>query len=143
MIEKFKSMDTRKRRVVICGAVAVAALVAIAGYRLAVPERSANAYCKVFTSEKTRLAKYPGDTYPSGVFSDTISDAGQFAVSFGRLERVAPDDIKSDVTTLKNIYQKMHDDPSSAIAASLSAIGPDDSVKQWTDGHCGSAGSAK
>ncbi len=143
MTEKFKALEPNKRRIIIGSSLAILALVAVVGYRMMVPERSVSAYCKTFASEKTRLAKYPGNTYPSGVFNDSLSDAGQFATSFGRLERVAPSDIKPDVTTLKSLYQKMHDDPSSSFAASLSGIGAENSVKQWTDSHCSSVENAK
>lgn len=136
MTGKFKALEPNMRRIIIGSSLAVLALVAIIGYRMMVPERSVSAYCKTFTSEKARLAKYPGNTYPSGVFNDSLSDAGQFATSFGRLERVAPSDIQPDVVTLKTLYQKMHDDPSSTFAASLSGIGAENSVKQWTENHC-------
>lgn len=100
------------------------------------PQRSVAAYCKVYTEEKARLSKLPGDTYPSGVFQDELSDASAFADAFGKLEKVAPDEVKSDVKTLQGIYRKMADDPSQAIAASLSGAGAEESVKDWTSRNC-------
>lgn len=100
------------------------------------PKRSITAYCKVYAQEKARLAKLPGDTWPSGVFNDEIGDAGELATSFGRLERVAPDEIGPDVATLQKLYQKIHDDPSQAMSASISGIGAETSVKNWAGEHC-------
>lgn len=101
------------------------------------PERSVEAYCKIYKEEKVRLVKLPGDAYPSGVFNEAISDAGEFAKAFGRLEQVAPADIQPDLKTLEAIYQKIDHNPAQALAASLSAISPDESVKKWTKEHCG------
>src|SRR5689334_10015659 len=70
------------------------------------------AYCQTYKEEKARLAKRPGSSWPSSAFNDEVGDAGEFAVSFGRLESVAPEEIKGDITTLKAVYQKIHDGPS-------------------------------
>lgn len=126
-----------KRLAVIIGVVilAVVMLVLLIS-QLTAPKRSVTAYCQTYKEEKTRLAKLPGSTWPSGVFNDAISDAGEFAVSFDRLEKVAPDEIAPDVKTLQGVYQKIHDDPSQAISASLSGTGAETSVKNWTGQHC-------
>ena len=100
------------------------------------PERSVAAYCTTFKDEKTRLSKLPGNTYPSGVFQDELSDASAFADAFGKLEKVAPNEIRPDVKTLQGIYKKMADDPSQAIAASLSGASAEQSVKKWNAEHC-------
>jgi hypothetical protein len=100
------------------------------------PERSVASYCKVYNEEKTRLSKLPGDTWPSAVFNDELSDANAFAEAFGKLEKVAPEEIRPDVKTLQSLYKKVADDPSQAIGVSLSGIGPEDSVKKWTVEHC-------
>ena len=104
--------------------------------QLAAPKRSVAAYCQTYNEEKARLAKLPGNTWPSGVFNDAISDAGEFAASFSRLEKVAPDEIAPDVKTLQSVYQKIHDDPSQAISASLSGTSAEASVKKWTAANC-------
>jgi hypothetical protein len=127
-----------KRLAVIVGIVILAVvLLVLLITQLVAPKRSVTAYCQTYTEEKARLAKLPGSTWPSGVFNDAISDAGEFATSFGRLEKVAPDEIAPDVKTLQGVYQKIHDDPSQAIAASLSGASADTSVKKWTGDHCG------
>jgi hypothetical protein len=135
--EDKKPTQKSKRLAVIVGVVilAIVLLVLLIG-QLAAPKRSVAAYCQTYTEEKARLAKLPGDTWPSGVFNDAVSDAGEFAVSFARLEKVAPDEIAPDVRTLQGVYQKIHDDPSQAIGASLSGASADSSVKRWTQDRC-------
>jgi hypothetical protein len=132
------SHDSRKRNIIMVAVIAVIVIAVILVVQLLnTPQRSVASYCKAYAEEKTRLKSYPGNTYPSGVFNEELSDASQFATSFGRLEKVAPDEIKSDVSTLKSVYQKIHDDPSQALSASLSAAPADDSLKAWTLKHCG------
>lgn len=132
-----KSVNPKKKRniIIVAATVVVIAIVLIAQL-INTPQRSVASYCKVYKEEKARLTKFPGTTYPSGVFNEELSDASLFATSFGRLEKVAPDEIKSDVSTLESVYQKIHDDPSQALSASLSAAPADDSLKNWTQGHC-------
>jgi len=134
--DKARSLKPKQRAVAMAAAVLIAVLIALLIAR-PMTERSVAAYCQVYKEEKTRLATFPGNTWPSGVFNDALSDAGEFVTSFDRLEKVAPDDIKNDVETLRQLYQKMKDDPSSAIAASLSGAGAESSVKEWTKSHCG------
>ena len=136
MWDKFKKQDSKKRAVAIGAVVVIAALIVFLIAQTAAPGRSVASYCNVFKEEKTRLSKLPGDTWPSGVFNDEISDAGEFASSFRKLERVAPEEIRADVATLGALYQKIHDDPSQAIGASLSGATAESSVKKWTSSHC-------
>jgi len=78
----------------------------------------------------------PGSAYPSGVFNEELSDASAFASSFAKLEKRAPTEIKADVRILQRAYQTIHDNPTRAIAASLSAGAAEDHVKSWTNTHC-------
>lgn len=130
---KFKTTKIQRVAAAVVVVAAVGSLMATIFYA---QERSVENYCKVYGQEKERLSKLPGDTYPSGVFNDEISDAGEFATAFGRLEKVAPSEISNDLETLKKTYQKMHDDPAQAITASLSATSVDRSVKDWTAKNC-------
>lgn len=100
------------------------------------PHASVAAYCKVYKQEKTRLAKLPGDTYPSVLFDHPLSDAGEFGASLGRLEKVAPGDIRPDVKTLKSLYAKLHKDPSQLVSVSFTAETVDKNVSDWTKAHC-------
>ncbi len=132
-----KPAHRSKRLAVIVGVVILAVvLLVLLITQLAAPKRSVAAYCQTYNEEKARLAKLPGSTWPSGVFNDAVSDAGEFATSFSRLEKVAPDEISPDVKTLQSVYKKIHDDPSQAISASLSGTGAESSVKEWTSKHC-------
>jgi hypothetical protein len=129
-----KSTEPRKKSFIVATLIVLVVILLVV--QLAKPKPSVAAYCNTYKAEKVRLSKLPGDTYPSGVFNEELSDAHEFAVSFGKLERVAPADIKPDIATLRNLYQKIHDDPSKAIAASFSGMTAEDAVKQWTTNHC-------
>lgn len=132
--------QTRKpnRLIIVAGAVIlVLILVILLITQLAAPKRSVAAYCQTYKQEKVRLAKLPGNSWPSGVFNDAVGDAGEMATSFSKLESVAPEEIHGDVTTLKSVYQKIHADPSQAVGASLSGASADGVVKEWTATNCG------
>lgn len=135
--EDKKPNQKSKRLALIVGIVIVAiVLLVLLIAQLMAPKRSVAAYCQVYKEEKARLAKLPGNTWPSGVFNDAVGDAGEFAASFGKLENVVPEDAHGDVTALKAVYQKIHDDPSQAISASLSGSSADAGLKSWTADHC-------
>ena len=126
-----------KRLAVVAGTVIVGVVLLIFVInQLATPKRSVAAYCQTYSEEKVRLSKLPGDAYPSGVFSDEISDVGEFVTAFDRLEKVAPDEIRTDVSTLKTLYKQIDDDPSKAVSAAVNGAWVDDSVKKWTGEHC-------
>lgn len=136
LLARAQTPGHKKRTIVtVVGLIIVAILVFLAIW-LMQPKPSVESYCKIYKEEKVRLAKLPGDTWPSGVFNDSVSDAGEFAASFGRLAPVATSDIKSDVTALQKLYQKIADDPSQGMSASLSGIGAENNVKKWTSNHC-------
>lgn len=128
--------NTKQRNLIIVGAVLTIALAIFFAFQFSVPQRSTAAYCKVYKEEKSRLATLPGETWPAGIFDDKLNDAGEIDISIGRLEKVAPEEIKPDLATLKSIYKKIHDDPTQAFGASLSGISAEDSVKSWTKKHC-------
>ena len=134
--ETHKAVDSKRRNIIIGVALLVVILLALLITQLMAPSRSVASYCEVYKEEKARLAKLPGDTWPAGIFNDELSDAGEIATSVGRLEKVAPDEIRSDVATIKSIYQKIHDDPSQAIDASLSGVTAEANVKDWTATKC-------
>lgn len=103
------------------------------------PERSVAAYCKVYGQEKARLSDMSNNSnpYPSGVFNVTVTDAGQIATSFGKLDPVAPKEIEPEVSGLQKLYQDIHDNPSHAISNALNGGSLDDSLKAWTQSNCG------
>jgi hypothetical protein len=99
------------------------------------PQRSVASYCKLYKDENEQLTKSKG----ADVFSNSTRNAHDFAVAYSKLERVAPSDIDPDVKTLKLIFEKIDKDPSQALAASLSGLSAESSVKKWTAQHCGQA----
>jgi hypothetical protein len=134
--DKYRSLNSRQRILAIGVATGLTVLVVLLVGRAAAPAHTVAAYCRTFQQEKARLAKVPGETYESGVFDDSLSDAGEYAASFGKLERVAPSDIQPDIRTLRSVYQKIHDNPSQALSASLSGGPAEESVKAWTKDNC-------
>lgn len=135
--DKVEQSDPKKRNIVIAGvALVIIVLIFVIVQLVSGPQRSVAAYCQTFKEEKARLAKLPGDTWPTGVFNEELSDAGEIAASFSKLEKVAPDDIRPDIATLQSIYQKIDSDPSQAISASLSGVSAETNVKDWAKNHC-------
>lgn len=101
------------------------------------PERSIASYCKIYKEEDAKLAKARGDTYGVAVFpKHSSSNATDFVNAFTRLEQAAPDDIQPDVKTLKQIFQKVENDTSQLLTASMSGLGAEESVTKWTKSHC-------
>ena len=99
-------------------------------------ERSVSAFCQAFRAEDTKLEDADGDTYSLSFFDHRSSDPKDFAVALKNLERSAPEEIRSDVETLRKTFETIDEDPSQAFAASLGAIGPEDAVKKWTAENC-------
>ena len=116
-------------------AVVVAALFAAQLTRV---ERSVSAYCKVYEEENAKLANADGDTYSTRFFDHRSSDPGDFAAALKELERVSPDDIHSDIKTLRQIFETIDEDPSQALSASLGGIGPESNIEIWTEENCSS-----
>lgn len=57
-------------------------------------------------------------------------------IALDNLDAVAPKDIEPDVKTLKQLFEKIDKDPSQALAASLSGVGAESDVADWTTQHC-------
>lgn len=131
-----KNLDPKKRNITILATLLVVVLVVVLLFQLMKPERSVASYCKVYKEENAKLAKAQGDTYAVAVFSHKSSNPADFANAFGKLEQVAPDDIQPDVKTLKQLFQKIDSDPSQSMSASLSGLGAESNVKDWTETNC-------
>lgn len=130
---KKQDFDKKKIAIIAVGAVVV---VILASVFIGKPERSIAAFCKVQKEENARLEQANGETYAVKVFSHRTSDPGDFAQAFGRLEKVSPDEIQPDVKTLRQIFEKIDQDPSQALGAALSGVGAESSVDSWTEAHC-------
>lgn len=137
-------MDTQKKtkqainkRTVAIGAIGVLLiLVIVLSVSLPTPRRSVTAFCTSYKQEDSRLAKSSGDTYSLKPFTHSSSDPQDFANALKNLEKVAPNDIEPDVRTLQQIFEKIDKDPSQAISASLSGLGPESSFASWVDKNC-------
>lgn len=131
-------LDRRKQDIVIGVVVLAVVFVVFLITQLTQPERSITAYCKVYGQEKTRLSAMSNNSnpYSSGVFNVSVTDAAQIATSFGKLDPVAPKEIESEISSLRKLYQDIHDNPSHAIGNALNGGSLDDSLKSWTVQHC-------
>ncbi len=135
LLVRLKKLSPRQR---ICIGILLVAVVALLIVQLIPPERSVEAYCRVYSEENAKLPHEGGDKYEAGVFRSSANNMHDFAAAYGKLEEVAPDDIKYDVKALKAVLDKMDKDPSQAFGAGLSGLGPQMRVQDWTKEHCGS-----
>lgn len=133
---RVENLGSKKRTVIITVTLLAAVLVAILFFQFMKPERSVASYCKVYKEENAKLANAQGDTYAVAVFSHKSSNPADFANAFSKLEQVAPNDIQPDVRTLKQLFQKIDSDPSQSMSASLSGLGSESNVKDWTEANC-------
>jgi len=133
---RLKRFDHKKRTVVIIATLLGVIIVVILLFQFMKPERSVTSYCKVYKEEDAKLAKAQGDTYSVAVFSHSSNSPADFANALSKLEQVAPNDIQPDVKTLKQLFQKIDSDPSQNMSASLSGLGAESSVKDWTSQNC-------
>lgn len=122
----------------LAGGILVVTLIALLITQLNRPERSVAAYCKVYGQEKARLSAMSNNSnpYSSGVFNVSVTDAGQIAASFGKLDPIVPKEIESEVNSLQKLYQDIHENPSHAMNNALNGGSLDDSLKTWTNDHC-------
>lgn len=136
--EKLKKILAKKHKAVLAGTgvallIVVILFAAIASSR---PTRSVAAFCSTYKQEDARLAKSYGDTYSLHPFTHDSSNPHDFVVALDNLDAVAPKEIEPDVKTLKQLFEKIDKDPSQALSASLSGLGAESNVSDWTTQHC-------
>lgn len=137
MDTKHPTHASRKKKFFVISAVAVTGLVLVlTALFLNTPQRSVASYCKAYKEEDVKLASANGESYGVRVFSHKSSNPTDFVTAFSRLEQVAPDEIRADVKILRQVFQKIEDDPSQAISASLSGLSAEESVVNWTKEQC-------
>lgn len=130
---QFVKGDRRAPTFVIIGVL----LVVVALFLLLRPsERSVAAYCTEYKKQQAALPHGSNDRYKAAMFTSSVNDPHKFAGAFAALERVAPDDIRPDVKTLKSVFDKIDKDPSQTFGASLSGLGAETNVEKWTQDHC-------
>jgi lipopolysaccharide export LptBFGC system permease protein LptF len=110
------------RRPVFIAAALTIALIIIFIVVLLAPHPSAKAYCGIYNQEN---AKITNQTTPK-----------EMSAIYGKLEHVAPSEVKNDTTTLRKIYQKIDSDPSQSFTASLSGLSAETNIKDWVDRNC-------
>lgn len=132
----FKNLNSRKRSAIIAITLLIVVILIVSLFQIVKPNRSVASYCKVYKEQDAKLAKSQGDTYSVAVFSHSSNNPADFANAFSKLEEVAPNDIQPDVKTLKQLFQKIDSDPSQSMSASLSGLGAESSVKDWTNRNC-------
>lgn len=137
-IERTKGTLAKNRKpIAIAAGVALLAMVAIPVITtMSRPERSVGAFCSVYKQEDTRLAKSSGDTYSLHPFTHDSNNPHDFVVALSSLDAVAPNDIEPDVKTLKLLFEKIDKDPSQAFSASMSGLGAESNIADWTTQHC-------
>lgn len=136
--EQLKNVLAKK-----CSSIAVGAgfvlLVVIVVFIISIlsrPTRSVAAFCSTYKQENARLSKSYGDTYSVHPFTHSSNNPHDFVVALSSLDAVAPKDIEPDVKTLKLLFEKIDKDPSQALSASLSGLGAESNVSDWTTQHC-------
>ena len=132
----FKNLNSRKRSAIIAITLLIVVILIVSLFQIVKPNRSVASYCKVYKEQNAKLAKSQGDTYSVAVFSHSSNNPADFANAFSKLEDVAPNDIQPDVKTLKQLFQKIDSDPSQSMSASLSGLGAESGVKDWTNRNC-------
>jgi len=136
-LEQLKKTLAKKRTLISAGVgvlfiiVVVFAIIASSG-----PTRSVAAFCNTYKQEDARLAKSYGDTYSVHPFTQSSNNPHDFVVALSNLDDVAPKEIEPDVKTLKQLFEKIDKDPSQALSASLSGLGAESNVSDWTTQHC-------
>ena len=135
-IKQTPKLDKKKKLFAVVALAATLILTVVVILILNTPQRSVASYCSAYKEENNKLASANGTTYGVKVFSHRSSNPADFVAAFSRLEQVAPDEIHADVKTLRQVFQKINDDPSQAISASLSGISAETSVKEWTVTNC-------
>ncbi len=134
LLEKAKGLKP-KQQAMIGGAMLLVILV-IAFVFFRPPERSVAAYCKVYKDENAKLLHQGEDKYSAGIFTSSVNDPHKFAEAYSKLEQVAPEDVRPDVKTLRQVFQKIDSDPTQSLGAGLSGLGAESSIKDWTTKHC-------
>lgn len=137
-IDQAKKSLAKNRKVITTGAAVlllfiILALVIVSSSK---PTRSVAAFCSTYKQEDARLAKSSGDTYSLHPFTHDSNNPHDFVVALNNLDAVAPNDIEPDVKTLKLLFEKIDEDPSQAFSASMSGLGAESNVADWTAQHC-------
>ena len=95
------------------GGLALLTALALSSCGLTGPARSVEAYCQTFQDEGEAFHAYVASGQSSGDIIEQLMNvmgaSQQLAIAFGKLDKVAPDDIEPDVAVLQKTFQDMSD----------------------------------
>ena len=137
-IEQLKHKLAKNRTTVfaVWGVVLLIIVVLVIVSLLSWPTRSIAAFCSTYKQQDAVLAKSYGDTYSVHPFTHSSNNPHDFVVALTKLDAVAPSQIEPEVKTLKQIFVTIDKDPSQALSASVSGLGAEDDVQNWTSQSC-------
>ncbi len=138
MDSKQTKHDAPKNRTVLVaiGGIVLLLIIVLVVVLLSQPTRSVAAYCSTYKQQDAILVKSSGNTYSVHPFTHSSSNPHDFVTALGKLDSVAPKEIEPDIKTLKQLFEKIDQDPSQAVSASMSGLGAESSVANWTSQHC-------
>ena len=113
---------TKRKILVIIGGVIVLVCAIIAFIVLTQPERSVANFCRVAKEEKSVLV---GDV-----------NYEKRLESYKKLEAVSPDNILSDITTIRKGYESIVQNPSNTISAGLGMAGAESRRTDYINKNC-------
>lgn len=100
----------------------VAILVILIAFLLMQPERSVASFCRVAKQEKSVLV---GDV----PYEKRLE-------SYKKLEAVSPDDIRSDISTIRKGYEEIVKSPSNTLSAGLGMTGAESRRTTYINTNC-------
>jgi uncharacterized membrane protein YbaN (DUF454 family) len=113
---------SRKRYMPIIVGGLVLLIVIVAAFLSMQPERSVTSFCRVAKEQKSVLT--------GNVNYEKRLEA------YRKLEAVSPDDIRSDITTIRKSYEAIVQDPSNTISAGLGASGAENRFTDYVTKNC-------
>lgn len=129
--------SSKKTKIVaIMSILVVLAIVVLLLLLLNRPERSVSAFCNTYKEQNDELSNSTGSTYSLKPFTHSTNNPKDFVNALSKLEAVSPNEIQPDVKTIKQIYEKIDQDPSQALSASLSGLGAEENLAKWTSSKC-------
>lgn len=131
-----KALSKKHATILACAGVLLVIIVILAITAWSRPARSVASFCSTYKREDARLAKSTGDTYSVHPFTHSSNNPHDFVTALKKLDAVAPKEIEPDVKTLRQIFEKIDEDPSRALSASLSGLSAESNVADWTAQQC-------
>jgi hypothetical protein len=112
------------RAIVTLGVLGAIIIIVFVAMSITRPERSVEAFCRIYAEENAKLPK-PDQSQEAFGVAGLVSSSQEprlFADVFSKLERVAPEDIRQDAEALKRVFEEIDKDPSKSLGAGLSGL---------------------